>query len=59
MAKYRVLQTSFIDNRLVHEGEIIEYDGDAGHNLELIEPEKKAGSKKRNDDAPPAEGDLV
>lgn len=59
MAKYRVLQTSFIDNKLVHEGEIVEYDGEASHNLELIEPEKKAGSKKRNDAASPAEGDLV
>lgn len=59
MAKYRVLQTSFIDNKLVNEGEIVEYDGEAGHNLELIEPEKKAGSKKRTDDATPAEGDLV
>lgn len=59
MAKYRVLQTSFIDNNLVNEGVIIEYDGEASHNLELIKPGKKSGSDKQNDDAPPAEGDLV
>lgn len=46
MAKYRVLQTSFIDNALVHEGAVVEYDGEAGPNLELIAEEKSAKGGK-------------
>jgi hypothetical protein len=46
MAKYRVLQKSFIDSALVNEGDIVEYDGEPGHNLELIEPEAKTKGKK-------------
>lgn len=37
MAKYRVLEKSFIDNHLVEEGEIIEYEGEASGNLELVD----------------------
>lgn len=47
---YRVLQRSFIDNRLVEEGEIIEYDGEAGSNLELIKPDKPGRSTKPDAD---------
>ncbi len=36
MPQYRVLQKSFIDNKLVDEGEIIEYHGEVSDNLELI-----------------------
>ena len=57
MAKYRVLEKSFIGNRLVDEGAEIEFDGEAGDNLELIDPldhdgdGKKGGARK----APAAE----
>ena len=42
MAKYRVLQTSFINNSLVNEGDVVDYDGEAADNLELV---SKASSK--------------
>ncbi len=42
MPQYRVLQKSFIGNRIVEEGEVIEYDGDVSDNLELVKKGKKA-----------------
>lgn len=43
MAKqYCVLERSFINNTVVEEGEIVEYDGKPGKNLELIEGRRKA-----------------
>lgn len=36
MAKYRVLEKSFINNTIVEVGEVVEYDGRASSNLELI-----------------------
>lgn len=46
--KYRVLEKSFIDGRIVEEGEIVEYDGKAGSSLELIkEPAPKAVKAKK------------
>lgn len=42
MAWYRVLERSFINNAMVDAGEIVEYDGKASANLELI---KKGHSK--------------
>lgn len=48
MGKYRVLETSFIDNKLVKPGEIVEYEGEASGNL-------KAVSKKEADAAEAAE----
>lgn len=44
MAKYRTLSKSFINNTIVEEGEIVEYDGKPGSNLELIK-ETKGGKK--------------
>jgi hypothetical protein len=41
MAKYKVLTRSFIDNHIVEPGAEIEFNGKAGSNLELIEPEAK------------------
>jgi hypothetical protein len=41
VAKYKVLEKSFINGALVEEGEIIDYDGEPGPNLEPV-------SKKRN-----------
>lgn len=37
MPKYRVLAKSFIDNRLVEEGTIVDYDGQPGENLEPLD----------------------
>lgn len=68
MPQYRVLQTSFINNAIVQEGAVIDYDGEPGHNLELIEAEKPAKSgkgKAKGGDAPAGDapagdgGDLV
>lgn len=40
--RYRVLQKSFINNSIVEEGEIVEYHGKPGSNLERVdEPTKK------------------
>lgn len=36
--KYRVTRKSFINNALCDEGDIVEYDGNASDNLELVEP---------------------
>lgn len=61
MARYRVLQTSFIGNALVHEGAEIEYEGEAGSNLELIEEADAKPAPVKKDKAGKAEGgnDLV
>lgn len=40
MAQYRVTETSFINNKLVQAGDIVEYEGRAGKNLELIKTGK-------------------
>lgn len=46
MPRYRVLQKSFIGNRIVEDGEVVEYDGEPSGNLELIEQPKQAKGKK-------------
>lgn len=46
MPQYRVLTKSFINNTIVEEGAIVEFDGKAGSNLELIEGEKPAAASK-------------
>ena len=50
--RVRVLEKSFIDNRLVDEGAIIEYDGDLGPNLEAVDE----APAKRGKAAPDSEG---
>ena len=50
--RVRVLEKSFIDNRLVDEGAIIEYDGDLGPNLVAVD----AAPPKRGKAAPDSEG---
>lgn len=60
MAKYRVLVRSYINNAIREEGDVVEYDGRPGSNLELIEVPKEAKAHKAK--APqPADGaaDLV
>lgn len=61
MAQYKVLELSFIGNAMVQEGVIIEFDGEPGPNLELVDPldhdgnGKKGGSKPKADAEPAAE----
>lgn len=54
MPTYRALQKSFINNRIVEEGETVEYDGEPSANLELVEDapkaDKKAAGKKGSTD---------
>jgi hypothetical protein len=56
MAKYNVLEKSYIGGRIVEAGEVVEYEGEAGKNLELI-VEKADAVKgrfgKKTDDADP------
>lgn len=59
MAQYRVLTKSYINNSIVEEGAVVEYDGKPGSNLELIEDEvspqkgkaKKSATVPASDDA--------
>lgn len=46
MAKYRVLTKSFINNAIVEAGELVEYDGTPGSNLELVEGDKPDAKSK-------------
>jgi len=40
MARFKVLETSYIDGRLVQPGETISYDGHHGPNLQPLDPVK-------------------
>lgn len=40
--KVKVLARSWINNRIVEAGEVIEYDGEIGSNLELVKSPKPA-----------------
>lgn len=46
MAQYTVLERSFINNALAEAGDIVDYDGEPGPNLELIEPDSKSSKVK-------------
>lgn len=51
MAKFRVLTQSFIDNRIVQEGEVIDYDGVPHDNLEPLDaPAEKAAEQTKDAD---------
>lgn len=52
MPKYRVLAKSFINNAIAEEGAVVEYDGQPGSNLELIEPAKAEGKRGRKAGGP-------
>ncbi len=52
MAQYRVKETSFINNKLVQAGDIVEYDGKPGKNLEPI----KSGKGKKAEAEAETEG---
>lgn len=45
MAKYKVLTRSFINNAIREEGEIVEYEGRAGSNLEPLDEPKRGKGK--------------
>lgn len=45
MAKYRVTERSFINNRLVEAGEIVDYDGEPAGNLEAVKDEAESKAK--------------
>lgn len=51
MAKFKVLEPSFINNRIHAVGEIVDIEftdgGVAGQNLEAVEPEAKAKKSKK------------
>ena len=49
MPQYRVLAKSYIGNRIVEEGEVVDFDGEPSDNLELVEAEKPAKGKKAAD----------
>ena len=55
MARYNVLETSFINNAVYEAGSVIEYDGEVAGNLELIDDEKPKAKKA----APAADEPLV
>lgn len=50
MAKYRVLVKSFINDAIREEGDIVEYDGKPGSNLELIKEQKAKQEQPKKDD---------
>lgn len=57
MAQYRVLTKSFINNSIVEEGEVIEFDGKPGSNLELVQDEAKPAGKAKKSAAVPSDAD--
>jgi hypothetical protein len=65
MPKYRVLQKSFIGNRIVEPDEIVEYDGAASGNLAPVEGTETAAvapveaPRRGGRKAPPADEGLV
>ena len=62
MPQYRVKETSFINNKLVQEGDVVEYDGRPGKNLELIKgkaPKAPKADEPAADEKPEDETELV
>ena len=57
MAQVRVKQLSFINNSLVPEGTVVEYDGELSDNLELVEEDKPKRAKKAAAPAADAQAD--
>lgn len=55
MPKYKVLQKSFIGNRLVEEGETVDYDGEPSDNLEPVDKAAKKVVDSIDADAAAAE----
>lgn len=56
MARYKLLAKHFINNTVMDEGEIVEYDGKPGRMMELVDEEPKGKAKgKKGADAPASE----
>lgn len=51
MAQYLVVEKSFIDNRIVEEGATVEFSGEPGPNLQLVDAQA-TGKNKKGQDAP-------
>lgn len=51
MAKFKVLQASFINNSLVQVGDVIDFDGDAGENLAPYNKSKDAKEAQALEDS--------
>jgi hypothetical protein len=47
MPTYRVLEKSFINDAIREEGEIVEYDGKPGSNLELVDGSDEQGKSPK------------
>lgn len=57
MAKYRVMEKSYINNQLVEEGQVVDYDGEVSGNLEPIKQTKGKGSDPTEPTKQSADGD--
>lgn len=57
MPQYRVLQTSFIGNRLVQEGDVIDFDGEPSDNLEPMDKAAKKAAAAAN--SPEAQAEAL
>lgn len=60
MAQYRVLTKSYINDTIVEEDAIVEFDGKPGSNLELVQDEAPVaapGGKGKKSAAVPADAD--
>lgn len=55
MPRYKVLERSYIDNRIVEAGAIITFDGKPGANLQLVEDAPRKADK--SDDGKPGKTD--
>ena len=54
MAQYKVLEKSFINNSIAEEGDIVEYDGTPGTNLEPLKT-KRSPQSDASDEALPTQ----
>ncbi len=52
MARYKLLAKHFINNSIHDEGEIIEFDGKPGSQMELVVEDDKPKKGKKGADAP-------
>lgn len=57
MPKYKVLQQSFINNRIHEVGDLVDYEGTPSGNLELIEDLPKEDLKKLAENAGKADAE--
>ena len=58
MPKYRVLAKSFINNAIVLEGDVVDFDGAPGSNLEPYEPARKGRGKSASEPEADVEAEV-